>query len=139
GLDSRLQPAFVDSTAPSRENHNMSTVVMPYELLEAHAMAVDRVEHLLKLVTSALNEARIPYAVIGGNAGAAWVASRHPPDQRRRPARKSRRPAGHGCRHSENRLLPGLRRRHSGFARTSQSQPETRCASHLRRRNGQAI
>jgi hypothetical protein len=36
-------------------------------------MAVDRVEKRLRLVTSALHEAQIPYAVIGGNAVAAWV------------------------------------------------------------------
>lgn len=37
-------------------------------------MAVDRVEQRLKRVTGALDEAGIPYAVIGGNAVASWVA-----------------------------------------------------------------
>ena len=37
-------------------------------------MAVDRVEERLKRVTTALDAARIRYAVIGGNAVAAWVA-----------------------------------------------------------------
>lgn len=36
-------------------------------------MAVDRVERRLRLVTSALDAAGVPYAVIGGNAVAAWV------------------------------------------------------------------
>lgn len=36
-------------------------------------MAVDRVEKRLRLVTKALRDAQIPYAVIGGNAVAAWV------------------------------------------------------------------
>jgi len=36
-------------------------------------MAVDRVERLLRKVARALDTARIPYAVIGGNAVAAWV------------------------------------------------------------------
>jgi hypothetical protein len=38
-------------------------------------MAVDRVEKLLRKVGKALDKARIPYAVIGGNAVAAWVAT----------------------------------------------------------------
>ena len=38
-------------------------------------MAVDRVEKLLRKVSKALDKARIPYAVIGGNAVAAWVAT----------------------------------------------------------------
>ena len=38
-------------------------------------MAVDRVERLLRKVSKALDKARIPYAVIGGNAVAAWVAT----------------------------------------------------------------
>jgi hypothetical protein len=38
--------------------------------------AVNRVERLLKTVTAALDGAGIPYAVIGGNAVATWVASR---------------------------------------------------------------
>ena len=38
-------------------------------------MAVDRVEMLLRKVSKALNKAKIPYAVIGGNAVAAWVAT----------------------------------------------------------------
>jgi len=37
---------------------------------------VDRVERLLRTVSAALDAAAIPYAVIGGNAVAAWVATR---------------------------------------------------------------
>ncbi len=40
----------------------------------AFVMAVDRVEKRLRRVTAALDEAGIKYAVIGGNAVAAWVA-----------------------------------------------------------------
>src|SRR5437867_261149 len=36
-------------------------------------MAVERVERRLRRVTAALDAAGIPYAVIGGNAVAAWV------------------------------------------------------------------
>jgi hypothetical protein len=41
---------------------------------QAHVMAVDRVEKRLRKVAAALDAAAIPYAVIGGNAIAAWVA-----------------------------------------------------------------
>ncbi len=41
-------------------------------------MAMDRVARLLKRVTETLNKATIPYAVVGGNAVAAWVASVDP-------------------------------------------------------------
>lgn len=40
----------------------------------AYVMAVDRVERRLRRVTAALDAAHIPYAVVGGNAIAAWVA-----------------------------------------------------------------
>jgi hypothetical protein len=39
----------------------------------AHVMAVERVEERLRRVTAALDAAEIRYAVIGGNAVAAWV------------------------------------------------------------------
>ena len=38
-------------------------------------MAVNRVEELLHKVSGALDQAGVPYAVIGGNAVAAWVAT----------------------------------------------------------------
>lgn len=38
-------------------------------------MAVNRVETLLRKVAKALEEARVPYGVVGGNAVAAWVAT----------------------------------------------------------------
>lgn len=41
-------------------------------------MAMDRVQRRLHRVTAALNTAGVPYAVIGGNAVAAWVAKRRP-------------------------------------------------------------
>jgi predicted RNase H-like nuclease (RuvC/YqgF family) len=45
---------------------------------EAFIMAMERVERRLKQVTSALDEAAIPYAVVGGNAVAAWIATVDP-------------------------------------------------------------
>ena len=44
----------------------------------AYVMAVDRVEKRLRRVTAALDAADIGYAVIGGNAVAAWVARADP-------------------------------------------------------------
>lgn len=41
-------------------------------------MAVERVERQLREFTSALDAAGVPYAVIGGNAVAAWVSSIDP-------------------------------------------------------------
>jgi hypothetical protein len=41
-------------------------------------MAMERVERRLRLVTEALDAARIPYAVVGGNAVAAWIAQVDP-------------------------------------------------------------
>lgn len=43
---------------------------------EWQVAAVNRVERLLNTVTRALDTAGIPYAVIGGNAVATWVATR---------------------------------------------------------------
>ncbi len=44
----------------------------------AYVMAVDRVEKRLRRVTAALDAAGIPYAVVGGNAVASWVARADP-------------------------------------------------------------
>jgi len=41
----------------------------------AHVRAVKRVERLLRKVAKALDDALIPYAIVGGNAVAIWVAS----------------------------------------------------------------
>ena len=40
----------------------------------SYVMAVERVEQRLRKVTAALESAGVPYAVIGGNAVAAWVS-----------------------------------------------------------------
>ncbi|MBK8271159.1 MAG: nucleotidyltransferase family protein [Planctomycetes bacterium] len=41
-------------------------------------MAMDRIEQRLHRVTTALDAAQIPYAVVGGNAVAVWVAKADP-------------------------------------------------------------
>ncbi len=43
---------------------------------EWQVAAVNRIERLLKTVTAALDAAEVPYAVVGGNAVATWVARR---------------------------------------------------------------
>jgi putative nucleotidyltransferase-like protein len=50
------------------------TVVMGWEILDRMERAVAKVRERLLRATAALNEAGIPYAVVGGNAVASWVA-----------------------------------------------------------------
>ena len=51
----------------------MAVPLMPFSL-ERMFMAVEKVRQRLLRATEALNRAQIPYAVIGGNAVAAWVS-----------------------------------------------------------------
>jgi Uncharacterised nucleotidyltransferase len=44
-------------------------------VLERMVRAVEKVRDRLKRVSAALEQANVPYAVVGGNAVAAWVAS----------------------------------------------------------------
>src|SRR5262245_3032164 len=53
----------------------MTTLRLDENLLDRMVRAVERVRERLHRAASALEEARIPYAVIGGNAVAAWVAT----------------------------------------------------------------
>jgi hypothetical protein len=75
-----LQASKTPLTAfqPTGQNECVATTTLPYSVFEAFCMAVERVERLLVLITQALNQARVPYAVIGGNAVGAWVATRDP-------------------------------------------------------------
>jgi hypothetical protein len=52
----------------------MSTVSFDYSILDRMVRAVELVRNRLKRATAALEEAHVPYAVVGGNAVAAWVA-----------------------------------------------------------------
>jgi hypothetical protein len=47
-------------------------------LWEACAMALDDVARRLRRITAALEEKSVPYAVVGGQAVAVWVATREP-------------------------------------------------------------
>jgi hypothetical protein len=51
----------------------LAVSLMPFSL-ERMFMAVEKVRQRLLRATEALNRAQIPYAVIGGNAVAAWVS-----------------------------------------------------------------
>jgi hypothetical protein len=54
----------------------MSNVVtMPWEILDRMERAVAKVRERLLRSTTALNQAGIPYAVVGGHAVASWVAT----------------------------------------------------------------
>jgi len=50
------------------------TVVMGWEILDRMERAVAKVRDRMLRATAALNQAGIPYAVVGGNAVASWVA-----------------------------------------------------------------
>jgi hypothetical protein len=68
---------------PAPANHPQSgtstwtarTVSMGPEILDRMERAVAKVRERLLRATSALNRANIPYAVVGGNAVASWVAT----------------------------------------------------------------
>jgi hypothetical protein len=51
------------------------TVSMGVEILDRMERAVAKVRERLLRATSALNQAGLPYAVVGGNAVASWVAT----------------------------------------------------------------
>ena len=51
------------------------TVSMGVEILDRMERAVAKVRERLLRATGALNQAGIPYAVVGGNAVASWVAT----------------------------------------------------------------
>jgi Uncharacterised nucleotidyltransferase len=54
----------------------MSNVVtMPWEILDRMERAVAKVRERLLRATAALNQAGVPYAVVGGHAVASWVAT----------------------------------------------------------------
>src|SRR5229473_257457 len=68
-------------TAPIRQSQDSmsrwtaQTVGMNWDILDRMERAVAKVRERLLRATAALNEAGIPYAVVGGNAVASWVAT----------------------------------------------------------------
>src|SRR5947207_14570758 len=51
------------------------TVGMSWDILDRMERAVAKVRERLLRATAALNQAGVPYAVVGGNAVASWVAT----------------------------------------------------------------
>lgn len=62
----------------SISDHSPTVVPLSEELLERMVLAVEKVRDRLLRATAALESAKIPYAVIGGNAVAAWVSKVDP-------------------------------------------------------------
>src|SRR5687768_799367 len=56
----------------------MNVVIFGQDIVDRMVEAVENVRKRLQRSTTALNTAGVPYAVIGGNAVAAWVASVDP-------------------------------------------------------------
>ena len=62
----------------STGEHAPTVVSIGEDVLERMVLAVEKVRERLRRATSALEAAGIPYAVIGGNAVAAWVSKVDP-------------------------------------------------------------
>lgn len=63
----------------------MGTVTFGWDLLDRMVAAVERVRDRLRRAATALEAAGVPYAVVGGNAVAAWVATVDPAAVRNTP------------------------------------------------------
>src|SRR5881296_2022088 len=64
-----------DSRPGETSRWTTQTVGMSVDILDRMERAVAKVRERLLRATSALNEAGVPYAVVGGNAVASWVAT----------------------------------------------------------------
>ncbi|MGO9108032.1 MAG: hypothetical protein ACLP9L_02255, partial [Thermoguttaceae bacterium] len=68
-------------TLPTDQSHEDSsrwtaqTVGMSIDILDRMERAVAKVRERLLRAIAALNQAKVPYAVVGGNAVASWVAT----------------------------------------------------------------
>src|SRR5262245_58534853 len=63
---------------PSQDSHTRwtaQTVGMSWDILDRMERAVAKVRERLLRATAALNQAGVPYAVVGGNAVASWVST----------------------------------------------------------------
>ena len=65
----------VPQPTASAPNWTANTVSMSADILDRMERAVAKVRERLLRATTALNRAGIPYAVVGGNAVASWVAT----------------------------------------------------------------
>jgi hypothetical protein len=55
-----------------------SEAVLPVSLWEKHIMALEDVSARMQRITGALESASVPYALVGGQAVALWVATKDP-------------------------------------------------------------
>lgn len=67
--------APIDQSQDNVPSWTIQTVGMSWDILDRMERAVARVRERLLRVTAALNQAVIPYAVVGGHAVASWVAT----------------------------------------------------------------
>jgi hypothetical protein len=65
----------IDLTAENAARWTAETVGMSVDILDRMERAVAKVRERLLRATTALNQAGVPYAVVGGNAVASWVAT----------------------------------------------------------------
>src|SRR5437867_2835358 len=70
-----MLPATMPLHRQSDTRWTTQTVSMGPEILDRMERAVAKVRERLLRATAALNEAGVPYAVVGGNAVASWVAT----------------------------------------------------------------
>jgi hypothetical protein len=67
--------ALIHPPPDKTPNWTHQTVGMNVDILDRMERAVARVRERLLRATAALNQAGVPYAVVGGNAVASWVAT----------------------------------------------------------------
>jgi hypothetical protein len=67
--------APIHPSADSASRWTAQTVGMSWDILDRMERAVAKVRERLLRATSALNQIGVPYAVVGGNAVASWVAT----------------------------------------------------------------
>src|SRR5579864_2056726 len=65
----------IRQSAGDASSWTAQTVGMSYDILDRMERAVAKVRERLLRATAALNQAGVPYAVVGGNAVASWVAT----------------------------------------------------------------
>jgi hypothetical protein len=77
-IDSQLELPMAAPIHQSRSDASSwtaQTVGMSWDILDRMERAVAKVRDRLLRATTALNQAGVPYAVVGGNAVASWVAT----------------------------------------------------------------
>lgn len=55
-----------------------NTIAQPFCLWEKHTAVLDAIADRVQRITAALDEASVPFALVGGQAVAIWVASKDP-------------------------------------------------------------